>query len=241
MNLACRTQPISYLRLERYLQGDGDANERRRVTEHLRDCACCRTCFEDMKREVIELPPLPVRPTHDRVIAPLPDLPLTAAKEPRRFGTWPQLTAALAMAAAVLLWLRGPGNDPALPPARVAIKGGGELALQLVREHAGALAVDPNRFAPDDRFQARISCPPGQVYWELVVFQGGEAFFPLAPAATLHCANGVTLPMAFALDGSEPADVCVVIHASAQPSRAQLSKPEALRAHSAACTRVRPL
>lgn len=239
MNLACRSRPISYLRLERYLQGDVDASERRRVADHLRECACCRTCFEDMQSEVIELPPLRVDPA--RPVAPLPVLPLSAANVRPRLGPWSQLTAALALAAAVLLWLRAPNTDSALPPARVAIKGGGELALELVREHAGSLAVDPSRFAPEDRFQARVSCPPGKVYWELVVFQAGQAFFPLSPAAPLQCANAVTLPMAFALDGTEPADVCVVIDPNLQPARSQLSTPLTLPARSAACTTVSPL
>ena len=153
----------------------------------------------------------------------------------------PQLTAALAIAVALALWAR-PQREQAtgLPPARVAIKGG-ELALELVREHAGTLFVDPSHFARGDRLQVRVSCPAGQTLrWDLVVFQAGHAYFPLTPVAPLACANGSTLPGAFMIDGTAPADVCVVVAAGAAIERTRLTEPSRVHAVGAACLRVSP-
>jgi hypothetical protein len=220
------------LRLERYLQGDVQPAERERVAAHLEQCEVCRECFEVMRTEPIELAPLPV---------PLPaPVPLRRAWARR---VWPQLTAAAALAAAVSLaiWVRDPGLSPErLPPARVRVKGG-ELALELVRQHAGTIATDATRFSAGDRFQLRVSCaPPAEVYWDVLVLQGGEAFFPFTPAARLQCANGVSLPGAFALDGREPAHVCVILQADAPLDRARLAT-DAARAlpPAAACSEVR--
>lgn len=222
MNLACSSQPISYLRLERYLQGDVAAGERARVAAHLDECALCRRAFEDMRDEVIQLPPLP-------------SLPARPARW-RRAGL--QLTAALGLAAAIALWLRP--AEHALPRARVPIKGG-ELGLELVRERAGVVQIGATRFEPDDRWQARVSCPPGAaVHWQLVVFQADRAFFPLVPSAALACANGVTLPGAFALDGRAPADVCVAIDAAAPLSRERLASRAQISALTAACVTLSP-
>lgn len=210
MNPTCRGEPISYLRLERYLQGDVQAAERERVADHLQQCGVCRECFEAMRDEPIELPALPV--VQQRV-------PRLWWRSARR--AWPPLLAA---AAAVLLviWARAPAPD--LPPARVRVKGG-ELAIELARLHAGTIAADATRFAAGDRFQARVSCPPGTaVYWDLLVLQAGEVFFPLTPSTPLQCANGVSLPGAFALDGREPANVCVLVQPDAPLDRVQLAR-----------------
>jgi hypothetical protein len=228
MNLTCLDEPISYLRLERYLQDDIDDAERARVSTHLHGCAACRTCYEALRDEPIALLPLSLP---SRV--PVPRQRDTWRAAARR--AWPQLTAAaLSIAALLVIWLRGPELDqPRLPLARVHIKGG-ELALSLVREHAGTLAVEPRRFAAGDRFQVRVSCPPGEaLYWDVLVLQGGEAFFPLTPRARLQCGNGITLPGAFQLDGAEPASVCVVVQPTAALDRARVVR-EAARALPAA-------
>ena len=226
MNAVCRDQPISFLRLERYLQGDVDAREHARVGEHLEACAACRACYEELQREVVALLPLP------------PAVRARARSRARR--VWPQLTAALAIAAALALWARPRGLDaPQLPAARVAVKGG-ELAVEAVREHAGTIASDSRHFTPGDRFQVRVSCPPGPArHWELVAFQAGQAFFPLTPSATLVCENGLTLPGAFTLDGDAAVDVCVVL-ADAAIDRAHLARPSEVRALGGACLRLEP-
>jgi hypothetical protein len=234
MNASCRDQPVSFLRLERYLQGDVDARERERVVEHLRYCEVCRVCFEELQHDVVELLPIPesVRKLPQR--RPVHGLA-------RAIQLWPQLTAALAIAAVVALWARPHPERPVdLPAGRVAIKGG-ELALSLVREHAGTLFVDSEHFVEGDRMQVRVSCPPGQALrWDLVVFQGGTAYFPLTPSAPLQCGNGATLPGAFTLDGTAPADVCVVVAPDGTLDRARLREPGGVRALGAACVRVSP-
>jgi hypothetical protein len=195
MNPACTSEPVSFLRLERYLQGDLQERERERVAAHLRECKVCSACFQALREEVIELPALPA-PIEQRI------------KRKTRNWTGPLTLVAAAAAALIFAWIP---KDIRQPAARVHIKGG-ELAIELVREHAGALANDPLVFAPGDRFEVRLSCPPQQrVYWDVAVFQGRDVYFPLQPEAALSCANGITLPGAFELSGSMPASVCVQI------------------------------
>ena len=219
MTPRCVGEPVSHLRFERLLQGDLRAGERARVEQHLRDCEVCRSCFEALRADRVVLPPLPVGIVPRR------------ARVARR---WPQLTAALALAAAALLWLR---PRPEAPASRLATKGG-ELAIELVREHHGNIASDATRWQQGDAFQVRVTCAAREPrYWELVVRQAGEAFFPAEPGQRLTCANGSTLPAAFTLDGTGAAEVCVVL------GERPLSR-EALRGgplpEPSACTRLEP-
>jgi hypothetical protein len=228
MTPACTSEPISFLRLERYLQGDLQVSELERVAAHLRDCPTCSACFDEMRNEVIELPALPV------------PLATRARARTRRTRIWPLglVAAAAALGLALLPQL---SKDSRPPAARVRIKGG-ELAIALVREHAATLANDPSVYAAGDRFEVRLTCPADrQVHWDVVVFQAGEAFFPLQPEAPLRCANGVTLPGAFELTGSAAASVCVQIDA-AQPVDRERVKRDGQRALAqlSACTALTP-
>jgi hypothetical protein len=231
MSPTCSSEPISFLRLERYLQGDVQPNERAKLETHLGQCGVCRQCYESMRAETIELLPLP--------------LPVTPARERRDFRThvaraWPQLTAAAIAAAGVMvmLWSRTPELEPRLPAQRVRIKGG-ELAIELVREHAEMIATDPTQFAPGDRFQVRVSCPPGEPrYWDVVVFQAGELFFPLRPEARLDCRNGVTLAGAFVLDGTASASVCVILDERSPLNRARLTRRNMRTVAASACVEL---
>ena len=96
--------PVSWLRLERYALGELDPAERVTIAEHLSTCGRCRAradlIAEDSSRE---LPPLPAAPTR----------PPAPAK--RRYTAW--LALALAGAAALVLVIRAPGEEP---PARRA-------------------------------------------------------------------------------------------------------------------------
>jgi hypothetical protein len=225
MTPACTSEPISFLRLERYLQGDMQVPERERVAAHLRDCPTCSACFEEMRSEVIQLPALPVRP---------------ATRAPARTWTWP--LGLVAAAAALVIALLPPLSKNSLPPlARVRIKGG-ELAIALVREHAASVANDASVFAPGDRFEVRLTCPASlQAHWDVVVFQAGEAFFPLQPEATLRCANGVTLPGAFELTGAAAATVCVQIDAARPLDRERVRRDGASAlSQLSACTALTP-
>jgi hypothetical protein len=208
MSQTCSTEPVSFLLLERYLLDEVSHVEREQLQAHLGGCEVCRACFEALRSEPIELLPLPV--------------PIRSVK-PRVL--WPLTLAAsgLAMAAALLLFMRGTQNiDLARPGLGVHAKGG-ELAIELVREHAGNSAQEPTSFADGDRFEVRVTCPPEDApRWDLVVFQGGKTFFPLQPVAPLRCANRVTLPGAFTLTGGQSTRVCVVLDTRGPVDRARL-------------------
>ncbi|MBM4319692.1 MAG: hypothetical protein FJ125_06975 [Deltaproteobacteria bacterium] len=102
---------------------------------------------------------------------------------------------------------------------------GGELALALQRERAGAVVNDPARYLGGDRFRLLATCPPAEeeLRWEVVVFQGGEAFFPLSGGQRLRCGNAVPLPGAFRLTGSGTATICLIAGADL-PSRGSLAR-----------------
>jgi hypothetical protein len=229
MTPACTSEPISFLRLERYLQGDLQLPELERVAAHLHDCPTCSACFDEMRNEVIELPALPVQLT-------------TRTRAPARARTWTWPLGLVAAAAALVLALLPQLSKDSRPPAaRVHVKGG-ELAIALVREHAATLANDASVFAAGDRFEVRLSCPADlQVHWDVVVFQAGEAFFPLQPVAPLRCANGVTLPGAFELTGSAAASVCVQIDAARPIDRERVKRVgQSALSQSSACTALTP-
>jgi hypothetical protein len=125
----------------------------------------------------------------------------------------------LCAAAALLLLMRSsdPALDPRANPAALdpsqpsaldpGIKGGDEVVVRLSGEHQGA---SPRQFAVGERFKVEVTCPPrlGSAL-RLFVFQAGEVFEPLPLTKPLACGNLVPWPGAFALDGSQPADVCV--------------------------------
>ncbi|MFT3925942.1 MAG: hypothetical protein QM778_25590 [Myxococcales bacterium] len=93
---------------------------------------------------------------------------------------------------------------------------GGELSFELVSERGHH---DPTRFAQHERFKVLVTCPPDFAErLHLLVFQGGQRYEPLAPIQ-LACGNQVPWSGAFALDGDQPAEVCVAWGARA--ARAQ--------------------
>jgi hypothetical protein len=109
--------------------------------------------------------------------------------------------------------VHGAGGPPRLdqpyPPSRVAVKGG-EVAITLVRDRAGATVQEPTTYAPGDRFKVRVTCPPGEGVVDTVVYQGGMASFPFLAPQRVSCANLVPLPGAFTITGRDPARVCLV-------------------------------
>jgi hypothetical protein len=232
----CSGRPVSWLQLERYLLDELRPDERRAVRRHLEGCPACASCLRLLQADRARaLPPLPAR-------APAP--------APRR-RWWPELgpgwagLAAAGACALVLLLvlpraLERERDHGGLPPPRLSTKGG-EVSLTLVRERSGGVALDPSRFAEEDRFKALITCPgQGARWWELVVYQGGEAFFPVE-TARLDCGNQRPLPGAFSLSGSAPALVCLVPNEAAPLARAALARlaPEALP-EGTVCLPVRP-
>jgi hypothetical protein len=222
MTLRCADSPVSWLRLEQYVLGELPSNVQTQVERHLEVCESCRTCLETIRCDDMALPPLPIergpRASVETKALPRGWLPL---------GPWPwrvALAGGALAALALLLWpstQTDPEDFHALPPARIRIKGG-DVSLGLVREHAGSIALDPDRFATDDRFKVLLTCPPGsEWHWELVVWQAGAVSFPLERGSS-PCGNRLALPGAFRLTAAVPAQVCLLLSDHALPSRALL-------------------
>ena len=224
---ACISEPISWLRLERYRLLELAPDAAGEVERHLAACPACRTCLAH-----VDVP---------REVAPLPEG--TRAATPRRSRTVARFGVGiglLAAAAAALLWIAPPAVAPS-PGPRMAVKGG-ELALNLVRLHEGTTGHDPSRFAPGDRFKVQLTCPPGLTgSAHIVVLQAGAAYAPLDPYPLAGCGNLRTLPGAFELDGASPATVCAAVTAGAPFDLGELARrgPKALPALSVCRTVAR--
>ncbi len=225
----CTSQPVSYLKLERRRLNELALAECRAVDAHLERCGACSVRYAQTA-ERIELLPLPEVLPRARAVG-------AAAR-------WGLAFAGLALAAAALLLVVvqaprpfGPRLEP--PEARLRVRGG-DIAIELVRMASSGELLAPTHFAAGDRFKARITCPTTQRGGvQVVVYQGGGAFFPLAPLALERCGNQVSIPGAFALEGREPALVCAVFDDGGTLDRNTLSDPRALPKRSV-CERVLP-
>lgn len=184
--MACISEPISWLRLEMHaLQRDVQ------IDAHLGACAACRSCFATLGEPVA-----------------LPRLVFASAPPKQRWWRLPSLGLALVAASVIVLLV---WNRDAAPRAEniVAIKGGGDLVLGVVRERGGAIVEDARAFLPGDRWKLVVTCPPAASTWlDVVVLDGGEPSYPLAPAR-VTCGNRIVVPGAFTLTGAVPNRVCV--------------------------------
>ncbi|HTJ43926.1 MAG TPA: hypothetical protein VL463_17595 [Kofleriaceae bacterium] len=205
--MTCVGVPVSWPRLERFAAGERSAE----IEAHLAACDACRACLDELRADVVALPPLPAA---------------SPERAPSRFVRWLFGGGALALAAAAIIFLiirRGTPADE-VPGARVAIKGAGEVVLSIVRDRDGAIAYDPRTFVTTDRLKVRVTCDPGPSIWaDVIVYQGG-ASFPLAPAR-VPCGNNVTVPGAFRIDTRARALVCVALSTGPAPDRAALGRP----------------
>jgi len=197
MKRACTETPLSWLLLEQLHLGELEARAAAKARAHLAACAAC-------SEELAAIAEDDARP--------LPALPTTATSPPRPPAlrrAAPFVFGALAAAAAFVLFVRRPSPmGDAVPAARVK---GGEVALTLVRDDDTTVAEAGGSYRDGDRFKAAVSCPPRlTATWDLVVYERGEASFPLSPTSTLACGNGVPLPGAFRVTGRERLVVCVV-------------------------------
>jgi hypothetical protein len=184
--MACIGEPISWLRLERFVLEGSDAH----VREHVAACPACKHCLDEIQRDVVALPVL--------------DVP---AKRRWRPFVMPAL-AALAAAAILLFWLRP--RDP-VEEGVAYVKGVGKVVVDVVRERAGVVRDDVRTFRAGDRFKVVVTCPPThEVGLDISVREQGVARpdQPLAPARIV-CGNRIVLPGAFELTGDKPHDVCV--------------------------------
>ncbi len=205
MSATCVGVPVSWPRLERFAAGSLRAAEAAEIESHVASCGACRACLDEIRADVVALPPLPD--------APAPRL--------SRFARWLFAGGGLALAAAAVLLLvvmRGGASSREIGP-RVAVKGAGEVVLSLVRERDGAIAYDPSTFRAGDRIKVRVTCAPGPSIWaDVIVYQRDLAAFPLAPAR-VPCGNDTVVPGAFRIDGGAPARVCVALSTGPAPVR----------------------
>jgi hypothetical protein len=225
---ACIGEPISWLRLERYaLEGGSD----RAVGDHLARCAACARCLDEIRGDLVALPPLP----------PLPPLAVPE-RRPARRRWWlaPAMAFAAAAMVALVLWRGGrggggpgPGPEPERREEVARVKGVGEVVLGVVRERGGAIRDDARTYAPGDRWKVVVTCPPAASAWiDVAVYDAGQIDHPLAPAR-IGCGNRVVVPGAFSITGDRANRVCVRIGAGAAPDRARTEPPDA-------CVTLRP-
>lgn len=210
-------EPLSWLKLERYALGELAAEERRQVETRLALSPADRAVLAQIRGDESVLPPLPL-------------VALGSPRRERKRIGWAAISATVAAAAAVTLaLLRGPVSD--FPSRRQVASGvkGGEVAIALYSERVGE---EPVAFSQGERFKLLVTCPP----WFLealpegltvVMFQGGERFFPLGKAPSLACGNRVAWPGAFTLDGRADVQVCLTWSArAAHAERAEQLEPE---------------
>jgi hypothetical protein len=187
----CIDTPISWLRLEQLALGELDGAAGARA--HLEACAACRAAFASIEADRRQL-----RPLRLEVIRPR-----------RRWLRWGTAGSALVAAAAAVILFAAIDRDGERAD-RVAIKGGGELVVSLVRERDGRVDESPDSFTDGDRLKVAITCTePGPVMVAVAVSQGGELFFPLGRRVELWCGNRALVPGAFSATGDAPITVCV--------------------------------
>ncbi|MGE0396772.1 MAG: hypothetical protein AB7T06_08655 [Kofleriaceae bacterium] len=195
--LACIGTPISWPRLETFASGRADAT----ISEHVAACPACRHCLDEIRADVVALPPLAV-----------------PAPTPRR-AWWAWAVPALALAAAAVIALVVFRGDDPRPREEnvVAIKGVGDVVLETVRERSGTIRENVRSFATGDRWKLVVTCPPsaGGVMLAVdvtVVEIGGAPQIdrPLVPSR-IACGNRVVLPGAFSLTGPRANRVCAAI------------------------------
>lgn len=197
---ACIGEPVSWLRLESYALDGGDAQ----VAEHVERCPACRGCLDEIRGDSVALPALPA----------------TVAAPRRRWWTWTAPAFALAAAAALIFLLVRPRPEPR--EDTVAIKGVGEVVVDVVRERGGVITESARTFAPGDRWKVVVTCPPGAgAYLDVTVFEVGNRAVEDHPIDVAHvtCGNRVYLPGAFELTGTRPNRVCVRVGAYNPPAR----------------------
>lgn len=233
------TEPVSWLRLERYHLGELPPEEAEAVERAIRTDPQTRECFERIQ-PLIGLNPRPELPFRAEV--PAPESPLAARRRLRDALESPWPTLVLAAAAALLLYvtIRPTTQPDGAPAARFRVKGG-DVAIELVRERHGVVMRDPVSFADGDRFKVMLTCPPSMTdTFEVLVIQGKDVSRPLAPLGAVACGNGVPLQGAFSLTGPLPSSVCVAWGKAAATAGRLGKKQLASLNGSAVCVRLLP-
>jgi hypothetical protein len=191
----CIGEPISWLRLERHALVPDAA-----IAEHCAACAACRQCLgqiRDDRGDLVALPPLVV-----------------PAKRARRWLAF--AIPAFAAAAAIAVVMLRPRPQPQHGELLAGVKGVGDVRIELVRERAGAIALDATTYAPGDRWKVAITCAAANGAWiDVGVAEAGAhgADHPLVPTK-ISCGNAVAVPGAFSITGDRPNEICVGVSAT---------------------------
>jgi hypothetical protein len=203
MTAGCIGVPVSWLRLETFASAGGDPE----AAAHLASCPACQRCLDEIRTDVVALPPLAV-PAHA--------LPAPRARRPWWHFAAPGFALAAAVAIAVVV-VRP--KEPARALDVASIKGGGTLVLSLVREREGVVREDVATFRDRDRWKVVVTCSPdagaASVFVDVSVKASYSvpADFPMS-TARIACGNHVVIPGAFSLDhdaGGTSYRVCVKI------------------------------
>lgn len=197
---------VSWLALEQRALGELDPGERLRVDAHIAGCPRCAARAAEIAADVRPLRPLPVV----RAVAPVP-VPVPAANRPPR-RWWSASAGGLALAAAALLAVGGWRlASPGAGSGSDGVKGDHGVTITLVRERDGAVVEGPAAatFRAGDRFRVLLTCAPSVRVVDVVVVQGEDVAYPLAPEPV--CGNRVGVAGAFGLTGRDPALVCAVL------------------------------
>jgi hypothetical protein len=230
MTPRCISEPVSWLRLERFRLGELDGGERTRIAEHLAACPVCAACAARIESdEAVALPPLAARAA-----------PGVRSPARRVFAAVGMLAAAAALALGVGRAWRGP-DAVATGRGEVARPKGDGMAFGLVRDDGQRVPGEGGVFRGSERFKALVTCPPSMsARFDLVVFDAAGASFPLEPARGLSCGNEVPLPGAFRVTGAAPVTVCLVWNTEGEVERGALSRAGAARDPRAMCVELRP-
>lgn len=198
---ACIGEPVSWLRLEHFALGAPDPA----IASHLAACPACARCLDQIRDDVVALPPLPVA------------VAAAVAVPPRARRRWvaPAFAAAVAAIVVLVVLVRPrPAPPDELARASFGVKGVGEVTLELVRDRAGAIRFDAASYAPGDRWKVVVSCPPSASAWiDVSVADGVTTDHPLA-SAQVACGNRVVVPGAFTITGARSNRVCARVAAA---------------------------
>jgi len=195
--VTCIDTPISWLRLEEFAARSavGSNSADAQIASHVAACPACAHCLDEIRADVVALPPLAV-----------PALP---ARRPWWHFAVPALV--LATAALVFVIIRpGPREER---DDLVRVKGVGDVVLGIVRERDGVIRDDATTFREGDRFKIVLTCPPAASAWITVDVSGDH---PLPPTQ-ISCGNRVVVPGAFHLTGTAANRICVHVAADAAP------------------------
>jgi hypothetical protein len=238
----CIGEPISWLRLERYHLGELTPPERADVARHLGSCAACAACIARIEEDAaLPLPPL------------APPAPETTRRRGRvRQASRAILTAGVLAAAAALLLVVGPREEARSITAHEAGPSGSHggagptaakgdaIAFSLVRDDDERITESSGVYRDGDRFKALVSCPPGErAAFDLVVYDGAVASFPLDGARPMECGNDVPLPGAFRLIGRGEQRVCLVWSDDGMIDREAVARGPSEALRSRLCKRLR--